>query len=370
MEIYCNKNLLEQAISKTQRAVMQRSSVPALTGLLLDAYDGELLITGYDLETGVTSKTEANIRIEGSAIIPAREFSDIVRSLPDDEVKITVDGSHASISCGMSEYSSLAAYDAEDFPALPEVTSEKTLFVPKKTLKDLIRRTSFAAAQTATTEREKILCGVKLDFDGETLSASALDRFRIALCRAKVRPQSPISFVVPAKALGELVRLVDDSEDEVEIILGRKHILMRDGDTTVVSRLIEGEFLNYENAIPKEPVLKVIVDTNELLMRVDGAGVLISDKRKSPIIMNFEYDTLNIKTATQTGRFESTIPIENSGQTMKIGFNGKLFSDALKACETEKVMIELTSPLMPGVIRPLEGDEFLHLILPIRLMEE
>ena len=369
MEIYCNKTLLEQAISKTQRAVMVRSSVPALTGLLIEAFDGELSVTGYDLETGVTCKTEANIRIEGSAIIPAKELSDIVRSLPDDEVKITVEDSHASIVCAMSEYSSIAAYDAEDFPALPEVKSDKSLFIPKKVLRDLIRRTGFAAAQTATTEREKILCGVKLDFDGETLTAAALDRFRIAVCRAKIRPQAPLSFVVPAKALSELTRLVDDSDDEIEIILGRKHLLIRDGKTTVVSRLIEGEFLNYENAVPKEPVLNVIVDTAQLLLRVDGAGVLISDKRKSPIIMNFNYDELNLKTATQTGRFESTIPIENSGQTLRIGFNGKLFSDALRACETEKVKLELTSPLMPCVIRPLEGDEFMHLILPIRLME-
>ena len=270
----------------------------------------------------------------------------------------------------MSEYSSIAAYDAEEFPELPDVDSDKKLCVPKKTLKDLIRRTSFAAAQTATTERERILCGVKLEMNGETLTAAALDRFRIAVCRAKIRAQQPLSFVVPAKALGELTRLVDDSEDEIEIMLGRKHLLIRDGDTTVVSRLIEGEFLNYENAVPKSPELTVIVDTAQLLFRVDGAGVLISDKRKSPIIMNFEYDTLNLKTATQTGRFESNIPIQNSGQKLRIGFNGKLFSDALRACETEKVKLELTSPLMPCVIRPLEGDEFMHLILPIRLMEE
>lgn len=370
MEISCNKSLLDKAISKTQRAVIQRSSVPALTGFLLEAYDGKLDVTGYDLEIGVTCSIESDIKIEGSCIITAKEFSDIIRSLPDDEVKIKVDDNHsASIVCGMSEFSSIAAFDADEFPALPSVESEKKLTVPKNVLKNLIRKTSFAAAQVATTERERILCGAKFEFDGSVLTVVALDRFRIALCREALKEQDPLSFVVPAKALSELVRLVDDSDDEIDMVLGKKHLLIRDGDTTIISRLIEGEFLNYKNAIPAEPTLNVVINTQEFLSRVDGAGVLISDKRKSPIILDFDFDTLKIKTATPTGRFESTIPIKSSGQKLTIGFNGKLLSDALKVCELDEIKLELTSPLMPCAIRPLEGDAFLHLILPIRLME-
>jgi len=370
MEIYCSKSLLDKAISKTQRAVLQRSSVPALTGLLLEAYDGKLEVTGYDLEIGVTCTIEADVRIEGSCIITAKEFSDIVRSLPDDNVKISVvDNKSATIVCGMSQFSSIAVYDADEFPSLPQVQSDKKLTVPKNILKTLIRKTSFAAAQVATTERERILCGAKFEFDGTVLSVVALDRFRIALCRGTLKMQDPLSFVVPAKALSELMRLVDDSEDEIDMILGKKHLLIRDGDTVVISRLIEGEFLNYKNAIPAQPQIEAVVNTQEFLSRVDGAGVLISDKKKSPIILEFDFDTLKIRTATPTGRFESTLPIKSTGQKLKIGFNGKLISDALKACETEEIKLELTSALMPGVMKPMEGEEFMHLVLPIRLME-
>ena len=136
MKISCSKGLLEKAISKTQRAVIQRSSIPALTGFLLEAYDNRLSVTGYDLEIGVTCSIESDIKVEGSCIITAKEFSDIVRSLPDDEINITVDDNHsASITCGLSEFSSIAAFDADEFPALPSVESENMLSIPKNILK-------------------------------------------------------------------------------------------------------------------------------------------------------------------------------------------------------------------------------------------
>ncbi len=370
MEISCSKSVLDRAIQKTQRAVIQRTSVPALTGLLLEAVDGKLSITGYDLEIGVTCVIDADIITEGACIITAREFASIIRSLPDEEVKISVnDNMAATITCGQSEFSSIAVYEAEDFPALPTVEDSNVLKIKKSQLKNLIRKTSFAAAQTQATERERVLCGAYFEFDGEILTVAATDKFRIALCREKLEPQAPVEFLVPNKALSELSRLVDDSDDDITIQVTRRHLQIQDDDVTIISRLIEGEFINYERAIPKDPPIVVTVDTAELLSKVEGARVLISDKQINPLILDFDFDSLELHTATASGRFEARVAVEGSRQKLRIGFNGRLLSEALSSCEYEKIKLELTSPLMPCAIRPLEGDEFLHLLLPVRLGE-
>jgi DNA polymerase-3 subunit beta len=367
MNVSCEKSLLESILNKTQRAVLAKSTIPALEGILLEAYRHTLQASGYNLEIGIRCSIQANVTQEGAVIINSKIFGDIVRKLPNDEVYISVDDKMiVTIKCGMSEFN-IVAFPAEDFPALPDVIPDNRIQIQKNRLKSIIRQTLFAVS---TTENNTVHTGSKFNFDGACLTVVSVDGYRLALRKEKIQGQRPISIVIPGKALNEISKITDDSEDFVDIMIGRKHIMIEADNVIFISRLIDGEFLNYDNAIPKGNKIIARVNVKAMMDGVERVGLIISDKFKSPIRLEYHYDVLKMSCATQLGRVSELIPITLNGEAIEIGFNHKYLLDALKACETEEIFMELNSPLTPCVIKPIEGDDFLFLVLPVRFKNE
>ena len=365
MKFSCEKALLSAAVSTASRAVAPKSSIPALEGILIEAGD-TLRLTGYNLETGIQATVPAEIREKGSLVLSARLFSEIVRKMPDDMVTFVSNGYNVNIKCGLSEFNILAT-DPEEFPELPEVDQQNALTLPQPVLRSMISQTLFAVS---TNESRPVHTGSLFDVDGDSLSVVSVDGYRLALRKETVAEKhgmDKFSFVVPGSALSEVEKICS-GEGDVTVTQGARHILFKAGDILLVCRRLEGEFLPYKNAIPRNNTIGITVDSRTLMASLDRVSLIISEKLKSPLRCVFGDEELSITTKTAIGDAADQCPIEGSGGGLEIGFNNKYLMDAVKNAPAEKLRMEFTTGVAPCVILPAEGEEkFVYMVLPVRL---
>ena len=366
MKFSCEKALLQAAISTTSRAVSPKSSIPALEGILLEA-GSDLRLTGYNLETGIRTIVPADIREEGTLVLGARLFGEIVRKLPDDIVTFQSENYMVNIKCGMSEFNILGT-DPEEFPELPTVEYQNSLILPQSRLKAMISQTLFAVSDN---ESRPIHTGSLFEVDSNGLTIVSVDGYRLALRHEAIEKKEgaeTFSFVVPGAALSEVEKICSDVDEPASVTQGARHVMFKVGDTMLVSRRLEGEFLAYRQAIPRNNTIHVEGETRALLSSIDRVSLIISDKLKSPLRCVFDSNLLKISTKTAIGDAYDECPLSGDGGGLEIGFNNKYLMDALKAAPADKVRLELTTGVSPCVILPTEGEEnFLYMVLPVRL---
>ena len=366
MKFTCEKALLQAAISTTSRAVSPKSSIPALEGILVEA-GNELRLTGYNLETGIRTTVPADIQEEGTLVLGARLFGEIIRKLPDDMVSFQVENYMVKIKCGMSEFNILGT-DPEEFPELPTVEYQNSLILPQSKLKSMISQTIFAVSDN---ESRPIHTGSLFEVDDSGLTVVSVDGYRLALRHEAIEKKEgtpEFSFVVPGAALSEVEKICSDVDEPASVTQGARHVMFKVGDTMLVSRRLEGEFLAYRQAIPRNNTIIVEGETRTLLSSIDRVSLIISDKLKSPLRCVFDNGVLKISTKTAIGDAYDQCPIQGDGEGLEIGFNNKYLMDALKAAPADRVRLELTTGVSPCVILPTEGEEkFLYMVLPVRL---
>ena len=366
MKFSCEKALLQAAISTTSRAVSPKSSIPALEGILLEAGTA-LRLTGYNLETGIRPIVPADIREEGTLVLGARLFGEIVRKLPDDIVTFQSENYMVNIKCGMSEFNILGT-DPEEFPELPTVEYQNSLILPQSRLKAMISQTLFAVSDN---ESRPIHTGSLFEVDSNGLTIVSVDGYRLALRHEAIDKKEgaeTFSFVVPGAALSEVEKICSDVDEPASVTQGARHVMFKVGDTMLVSRRLEGEFLAYRQAIPRNNTIHVEGETRALLSSIDRVSLIISDKLKSPLRCVFDSNLLKISTKTAIGDAYDECPLSGDGGGLEIGFNNKYLMDAPKAAPADKVRLELTTGVSPCVILPTEGEEnFLYMVLPVRL---
>ena len=366
MKFSCEKALLQAAISTTSRAVSPKSSIPALEGILLEAGD-ELRLTGYNLETGIRTTVPADIQSSGTLVLGARLFGEIIRKLPDDMVTFSAENYMVNIKCGMSEFNILGT-DPEEFPELPTVEYQNSFLIEQQKLKSMISQTLFAVSDN---ESRPIHTGSLFEIEGDSLTVVSVDGYRLALRHETITQREgaeSFSFVVPGAALNEVEKICADTEETASVTQGARHIMFKIGDTMLVSRRLEGEFLAYRQAIPRNNTIHVEGDTKLLLASIDRVSLIISDKLKSPLRCIFDNNLLKISTKTAIGDAADQCPLEGDGGGLEIGFNNKYLMDALKAAPAERIRLEVSSGVSPCVILPTGEDEnFLYMVLPVRL---
>ena len=366
MKFNCEKALLQATIATASRAVSPKSSIPALEGILLEAGE-ELRLTGYNLETGIRTLVPADVLQTGSLVLGARLFGEIIRKLPDDMVTFQSDNYMVNIKCGMSEFNILAT-DPEEFPELPAVEYQNCIYLPQSRLKAMISQTLFAVSDN---ESRPIHTGSLFEADDTGLTIVSVDGYRLALRHEKLDAKEgaeSFSFVVPGAALSEVEKICADSDKVATVVQGARHVMFKVGPTTLVARRLEGEFLAYRQAIPRNNTIHVTGDTRALLSSIDRVSLIISDKLKSPLRCTFDHNVLKITTKTAIGDAYDECPIDGDGGGLEIGFNNKYLMDALKAAPADRVRLELTTGVSPCVILPAEGEEnFLYMVLPVRL---
>lgn len=264
----------------------------------------------------------------------------------------------------MSEFTILGL-SPQDFPELPSPENEKSLSIGSSVLKSMISMTIFAVSDN---ENKPVHTGSLFDVKNGFLNVVSVDGYRMAIRREKVTSTvDEMSFVVPGPALREVERLCGEEEDPVNINLGRRHITFEIGDVTLVSRLLEGDFLNYEASIPRDTKVNVIAETKPLHEAVERVSLIINERLKNPIRCFFEDGNLRLSCSTPLGRANDEVKIEGNGGNIEIGFNNRYLQDAIRAVPDEKVSIQLINGISPCIIRPIENDDYLFMVLPVRL---
>jgi len=367
MRFSIERSIFLEGILNAISAVSSKSSLPALEGFLIEANE-ELKITGYDLETGIIVTLEANIDKTGSIIVNAQTLSEIIKKLPDDTVTFSVDDDlKIEIKCGMSKFN-IIGIPALEFPDLPTIEYKKSIKLPSNLLKSMIKQTVYAVS---TNENKPIHTGCLFEINGNIINVVGVDGYRLALRREQLNEEyENTSVVIPGKSLNKLLRMLDDSDIPVVMNISDKHAIFENENIIFLTRILEGEFLNYKNAIPTNFPIRAIADVKNFTESIDRASLLINERQRSPIRLNFDKDEVNLLCISPLGRIEDKILIKSNGGQIEIGFNNKYLLEAFKNTEREEVCLELKDSLSPMVIKPLEGESFTFLVLPVRLRNE
>jgi DNA polymerase III subunit beta len=366
MKVVCGRDELAEKLQIAGRGVSTRTSVQILAGVLLRASDGELSLAATDMELSLRVSLEAQVEDEGSVVVPGRLLVDIVRLLPPGEVTIShrAEEGVVEVVCGSASYR-LHTYAAEDFPRLPEVDDGTAFTVEKEAFVDTIARVSRSASRD---ESRPVLTGVLVRFEGEKLVMAATDSYRLSVKETALTegPGQEIEAIVPARALGELARIAQAGEPgTLQVGVQENQIVFGVDGIWLTARRIDGQFPNYKQLLPETFEAEVTISRDELLDVVRRTSLMA--QRKSPLRLRFEDGELTISAHTQdVGEARESLPVSYSGEPLEIGFNAEFLRDGLESVTDDAIRVKLISPLRPGLIHG-ESDDFLYLIMPIRL---
>ena len=368
MKFTCMKSALQAAVNIASRAASSKSPIPALEGILLEAGPAGLKLTGYDLKKGIYTTIEADVAQPGSIVLGAKIFGDIVRSLPEGVVTVKVEGLNVSITCENSDFK-IVGIDFNDYPELPSIDHHSGISLPQNILGEMIRQTIFAVSDN---EARPVYTGEMFEIEGGSLTLVAVDGYRLALRREKIdKEMESYSFIVPGNALSDLEKLCGDNDEDVTIALGSKHISFTIGRTVIISRRLEGDFLNYRKTVPTTFNVVVRADRHDLQRTVERVSLIIDDKIKNPIRCTVGENEMRIVCSTSIGKAEDVCPVSGDGKGLEIGFNNRYILDALKAAPSEEVDVCLNTGSSTCIINPADGsDKFLYMVLPVRLKAE
>ena len=366
MRFTCEKSMLVTGLNITGRTVAQKSALSAIEGILCCADEG-LTLTGFNMETAIIYRIDAEITDAGKCILPAKLFGDIIRRLPEGPVTVVVDENYkVSIRAGYASFT-ISAEAAEDYPELPDVSSGRSVTIPQLALKELIGGTIFSVSEN---QGRPIHTGVKFEVEEDCISAVAVDGFRLARRTYHTEDGAGrhMAFVVPAQALKEVEKILSDNDEEAAFVLGTKHIMFRISDATIICRLLEGDFLDWRRVVPTNCPVKLVANVAELASAIERVGLIVSEKYKSPVRCVFSDQVLLLKTNTTIGAAEDRCSIAGDGKELEIGFNVRYLSDALRAVPSEEVVLELTNGLSPIVMTPVDDKhDFAYMVLPVRI---
>lgn len=366
LKFSCEKVILLNAVNTASRTVASKSSIPALEGLLLEGSD-VLTLSGYNMQTGIRTSLDADIRESGRIVLSARLFGDIIRRMPDDVIVFTADEKYlVTLTCADARFEILGL-PADDYPELPEVDDEYRMVIRQGTLKSMINETGFAVS---TNESRPIHTGSLFEVEEDNLTVVSVDGFRLALRHEKLEKMEggAFRFVAPGSALSEVEKICENSDEQIAVIQGKRHLLFQTGSTQLICRRLEGEFLDYKNAIPRNNPIRVEIEKRSMMESLDRVSVVISEKLKSPVRCQFESGYVILSAKTGNGEAKDVCAIKGEGNELEIGFNNRYLMDALRYAPCDALMMELNTGISPCVLTPADGsDSFIYMVLPVRL---
>ena len=371
MKIICEKEKLQKGLSAVVRGVPTRTTMPILEGILIQTNNNELKLTTYDLELGIEYIIDCEVKEEGNTVVNAMMFSEIIRKLPDTEISIEVNENKLLvIECEGSLYK-LSTMEPEEFPELPKIEVENSIQTDQTVLKNMIRKTIFAVS---IEENRPIFTGCLFEVVNNSLNVVAVDGFRMAWFKQDLEnATSDFKAVIPGKTLNEVNKIILDSFDSIKIGVSKNQAIFEMENCKIVTRVLDGEFLNYANVIPKEWDTRIRVNKNILQSCFERISLISSSsvekEKKYPVKVTVDIGKLTISCANQTGDAKEEIYVSTEGKNIEAGFNPKYFLDALKVIDDEEVYVHFGSSISPCIIRPVDEGDYVYMILPIRLKD-
>jgi len=372
MKIVCYKENILKALNSVVKGVASKTTMPILEGILIQTNDNEIKLTTYDLEIGIEYIMECEVIEQGSTVVNAIMFSEIIRKLPDTEINITLNSNNLlEIECEGALYK-LTTMKPEEFPELPKIEIENSIDLEQNMLKNMIRRTIFAVS---SEENRPIFTGCLFEVENNKLNVVAVDGFRLALRSIYLQTKvNNFKAVIPGKTLNEINKILLDSFDHIKIGISKNQALFEMENCKIVTRLLEGEFLDYERVIPKNWETRIRVNKKELQECFERVSLIsmssIEKERKYPVKVSVEIGKIVISCKNQAGDAKEEIFLSSEGKNLEVGFNPKYFLDALKAIDDEEVFVEFGSSLSPSIVKSVEDTgDYVYMILPIRIQE-
>ena len=369
MRIVCEKDKILKAINSVTKAVASKTTMPILEGILIQTNDKEVKLTTYDLEIGIEYIIDADVKEQGATVVNAIMFSEIIRKLPDTEINISLNENNLLvIECEGSLYK-LATMNPEEFPELPQINVENSIEIEQNTLKDMIRKTIFAVS---SEENRPIFTGCLFEIKNNKLNVVAVDGFRLAW-KSKFLQNNSNDFtaVIPGRTLNEVNKIILDSFDSVKIGVAKNQALFEMENCKLVTRLLDGEFLNYSSVIPENWETRVRVNRNNIQNCFERISLIsassIEKEKKYPVKVSIDIGKVTISCTNQTGDAKEEMYVSTEGQNLEAGFNPKYFLDALRAIDDEEINIDFGTSISPCIIRPVDEGDYIYMILPIRL---
>ena len=363
MKIICPKNSLLKSVNIVMKAVPSKTTMPILECILINASSNQITFTSNDMELGIETIVEGEIQERGIIAIDAKIFSEIIRKLPDNDVTIETDEKRNTfITCEKAKFN-ISGQSGDDFTGLPYVEKNDSIQISQFTLKELIRQTIFSIA---VNENNKMMTGELFEVHDNLLRVVSLDGHRISIRKIELKDTyEPKKVVVPGKTLTEISKILSgETEDIVNIFFTDNHVVFEFDTTTVVSRLIEGEYFRIDQMLSSDYETKITVNKRELTNCIDRATLLIKEGDKKPIIIHIGDCSMELKINSQIGSMNEDIDISKEGKDILIGFNPRFLLDALRVIDDETVTIYLVNPKAPCFIRD-EEESYIYLILPV-----
>ena len=371
MKIICEKDKILKAINSVTKAVASKTTMPILEGILIQTNDNEVKFTTYDLEIGIEYVIDSNVEEQGATVVNAIMFSEIIRKLPDTEIHISLNEKNLLvIECEGSLYK-LATMNPDEFPELPQINVENSIEIEQNSLKEMIRKTIFAVS---TEENRPIFTGCLFEIKNNKLNVVAVDGFRLAWESKFLQNHvNDFTAVIPGRTLNEVNKIILDSFDMIKIGVAKNQALFEMENCKLVTRLLDGEFLNYASVIPENWETRVRVNKNALQNCFERISLIssssIEKEKKYPVKVAIDIGKLTISCTNQTGDAKEEMYVSTEGQNLEAGFNPKYFLDALRAIDDEEIFVDFGTSISPCIIRPVDDGDYIYMILPIRLKD-
>ncbi|MBO5004914.1 MAG: DNA polymerase III subunit beta [Clostridia bacterium] len=371
MKIICEKDKILKALNSVTKAVASKTTMPILEGILIQTNENEVKLTTYDLEIGIEYIIECEVKEQGATVVNAIMFSEIIRKLPDTEINIELNEKNLLvIECEGSLYK-LATMNPTEFPELPQINIENSIEIEQNALKDMIRKTIFAVS---TEENRPIFTGCLFEISNNKLNLVAVDGFRLAwksrFLQSKI---NDFTAVIPGRTLNEINKIILDSFDTIKIGVAKNQALFEMENCKVVTRLLDGEFLNYSSVIPENWETRIRVNKDIIQNCFERISLIssssIEKEKKYPVKVMIDIGKVTISCTNQTGDAKEEIYVSTEGKNLEAGFNPKYFLDALRAIDDEEVFIDFGTSISPCIIRPVDDGDYIYMILPIRLKD-
>ncbi|HAU84875.1 MAG TPA: DNA polymerase III subunit beta [Lachnospiraceae bacterium] len=363
MKIVCNKTDLLNSVNIALRAVPSKTTMPILECIVIEAENEKIKLTANDMELAIDSFVKGDVHVAGKVAINAKIFSEIIRKLPDSEVTISVnDNYEMTILCEKAKFK-LSSKTCDEFPSLPDIERRTCVKLSQFTLKEIIRQTVFSIADSETN---KIMTGELFEINQNELKVVSLDGHRISIRKIELKESyEPVKVIVPGKTLNEISKVLPgDTDRDVSLYFTDKHIVCEFDQTTVVSRLIEGEYYKIDQMLSNDYETKVRINKKEFLSCIDRANLLVKESEKKPIVINVSDAQIELSMTSSLGSMKEEISVTKEGKDILIGFNPKFLMDALRVVDDEEVDIYLFNPKAPCFIKDKE-ESYIYLILPV-----
>ena len=371
MKIICDKDKILKAINSVTKAVAYKTTMHILEGILIQTNDNEVKLTTYDLEIWIEYIIEAQVEEQGAIVVNAIMFSEIIRKLPDTEIKIYINENNLLvIECEGSVYK-LATMNPNEFPELPQINIENSIELEQNALKEMIRKTIFAVS---TEENRPIFTGCLFEVVDNKLNLVAVDGFRLAWKSKYLQTKvNNFSAVIPGRTLNEINKIILDNFDTIQIGIAKNQALFEMENCKIVTRLLDGEFLNYSNVIPSMWDTRIRVNKNNIQNCFERVSLIssssIEKEKKYPVKVSIDIGKVVISCTNQTGDAKEEMYVSTEGKNLEAGFNPKYFLDAFRAIDDEEVFIDFGTSISPCIIRPVDNGDYIYMILPIRMKD-